>query len=173
MQSIDSLALKILPDSSLGPYSNTASSSIMASSTAFEQKRAGQKKATRSFTEKETEEEFEDGDEYEYEYEDEDEDKDEDKDKDKDEDEDEDEGKPDELDEDEYEGDGDEFGVGAYDNPAGNDQYVGAYFEEGEIDVAAAKGDPHNAANMDDDDEFEDDSLDEAWSCPTAPPKLW
>lgn len=76
------------------------------------------------------------------------------------------------LDEDEYEGDGDEFGVGAYDNPAGNDQYVGAYFEEDEVDVAAAKGDPHNAANMDD-DEIEDDSLDEAWSCPTAPPKLW
>jgi len=78
------------------------------------------------------------------------------------------------LDEDEYEGDDDEFGVGAYDNPAGNDQYVGAYFEEDEIDVAAAKDDPHNAANWDDDDdEIEDDSLDEAWSCPTAPPKLW
>jgi hypothetical protein len=86
------------------------------------------------------------------------------------------------LDEDEYEGDDDEFGVGAYDNPAGNDQYADT--EEDEIDVAAAnvsadnltadKGDPHNAANMDDDDdEFEDDSLDEAWSCPTAPPKLW
>ena len=47
------------------------------------------------------------------------------------------------------------------------------FYKEDEIDVAAAKGDPHNAANMDDDDEIEDDSLDEAWSCPTAPPKLW
>jgi hypothetical protein len=77
------------------------------------------------------------------------------------------------LDEDEDEEyDDDEFGVGAYDNPAGNDQYVGAYFEKDEVDVAAADDDPHNAAHMDDDD-IEDDSLDEAWSCPTAPPKLW
>ncbi|MCH7752311.1 MAG: hypothetical protein IH898_09180, partial [Planctomycetes bacterium] len=58
MQSIESLALKILLDSSLGPYSNTASSSTMVSSTTFEQK-----EAPRSFAEEETEEEYEDGDE--------------------------------------------------------------------------------------------------------------
>ncbi len=77
------------------------------------------------------------------------------------------------LDEDADEADDDEFGVGAYENPAGDDQYVGAYFEEDAVDVAAAgDDDPHNAANMDD-DEIQDDSLEEAWSCPTAPPKLW
>ena len=43
--------------------------------------------------------------------------------------------------------------------------------DEDEVDVAASD-DPHNAANMDDDDD-DSDSLDEAWSCPTAPPKLW
>lgn len=74
------------------------------------------------------------------------------------------------LDEDEEDGDDDEFGVGSYDNPTGNDQYVGAYFEEDEVDVAAAAADGDADA---DDGDIEDDSLDEAWSCPTAPPKLW
>ncbi len=77
------------------------------------------------------------------------------------------------LDEDE-DVDDDEFGVGSYDNPTGNDQYVDAYFEEDAEKIAAeeAQDEADDAANMDDDDE-EGDSLEEAWSCPTAPPKLW
>jgi hypothetical protein len=62
-----------------------------------------------------------------------------------------------------------EFGVGSYDNPLGEGQYVDSYFEQDAVEIAAA------AANEEPVDEAaaDDDSLDEAWSCPSAPPQLW
>jgi len=80
---------------------------------------------------------------------------------------------------DEDAGEDDEFGVGSYSNPLGDDQYVGAYFDADEAKIAAEEAEKAAAEaaaaddGADDQADEQDDSLGEAWSCPTAPPKLW